>query len=219
MKQCKKTPGAFGKWVRLSWFVGAGGWILGHGGLLHIHDLCLARLLVSWIARAVSCRGRIWSKADLWWFELKNGRLNAAGPSLWSVLAQPNALPGALRGAPHASWFASLCGLPWQSVAAVHALPWNMLMQLKMLPGEKFFLVLGRQWIGDYWEIFIRISHINLSQCNLCFLLCAGYSFPPVKIVRRQRVVPDWKKPRVSLKSCTHMNAEKDVLKNTWEEK
>lgn len=164
MKQCKKTQGAFGKWVRLGWSVGAGGCILGHGCLLHIRDLCLVWLLVSWIGQSRVLQGKkLWSKADLQWFELKQGRLNApheAGSSLWSVLAQANAqrLCGSSTG------FASLCGLPWQSTVEVHALSWNMLMPLKMLPAEKSLLaLLGRQWIGGYWEIFIGISLINLS--------------------------------------------------------
>lgn len=113
---------------------------------------CLAPGQFSWPEQCLVGE-KFWSKADLKWFELKKDGLNAPGheigSNLWSVLAQANALPGALRGPPYASWFASLCGLPWHNVAEDHVLSWNMLMQLKMLPAEKSLLgVLGRQWIN-----------------------------------------------------------------------
>lgn len=98
----------------------------------------------------------------------KKSRLNTSAHQIGSSLVCLT--PGqcsdqeALRGPPCSSRPASLSGLPWQSVVETHVLPWDILIQLKMLPAEKSLLaLLGRQWIGGYWEIFIRISLINLS--------------------------------------------------------
>lgn len=188
--------------------------LVGHGR--PASHLCLACAPVSRIGQSRVLQGKkLWLKPNSQWSKVKKSRLNASahqigsslvchtpGWGLWEVLLVPPDLQACL-------------GFLDKSVVEIHVLPWDMLIQLKMLPAEKSLLaLLGRQWIGGYREIFIRISLINLSWHNLCFPLHVGYIFPAVRAVRKHRVVPGRKKNRVAVKSCSHTNAEKDYLKN-----
>lgn len=152
---------------RAEWAVGAGGCISGHRHpTLHLY---LAWPWASWIGQIRVLWGKKLSlKPDSQLSEVKKSRLNASAHQIGTSLVCPTpgqcSDQGALRGPPSSSWPASRSGLPWQSVLGICALPWDMLIQLKMLPAEKPLHALpGRQWIGGYWEIFIRISLINLS--------------------------------------------------------